>query len=385
VPTLEPFDAADAARALGAATGAGDKIVIRGAGTKSHRSAEPPAPRTILSTARLNRVLAHRDGDLTATVESGASLGSLNRELSRRGQWLPLDPAWADRATIGGLVATNDAGPRRHRYGAPRDLIIGIEIARCDGVRAKAGGIVVKNVAGYDVSRLFTGSCGTLGLILNATFKLYPLPAASRTVIVQMPDYAAAGAIVNAVSSSQLTPTAVEVATHPFRLLIRFESTERSVQHQAEEAVRLAAGGGGRAEIAAGAFELRTWVEHGDRPWTGRGIVLKIAVLPVALAATLDAIAAASGDREWEAIGRAGLGVVLLRVDADGAAAVEVIRHLRDSQPIAGGSLVVLRASQDVRIAAGSAVERSDAFAVMQEVKRVFDPRGTLPGISALG
>jgi glycolate oxidase FAD binding subunit len=384
VRTLEPLDAADAARTLGAATDAGDKVIIRGSGTKSEWTEHHP-PRTIISTARLNRVLAHRDGDLTATVESGATLASLNRELSRRGQWLPLDPAWADRATIGGLVAANDSGPRRHRYGTPRDLIIGVEIARCDGVRAKAGGIVVKNVAGYDMSRLFTGSCGTLGLILNATFKLYPLTAASRTVVVQLPDHAAAAAIVHAINSSQLTPTAVELATPPFRLLIRFESTERSVQHQAEEAVRLAGGSGGRAEVAAGAFEHRTWTEHGERPWKGRGVVLKITSLPAALGATLAAIAAASQGCEWEAIGRAALGVLFLRIDTDGAAAADAIRSLRESQALGGGSVVVLRASQDLRAAVGSAVERSDAVAVMQAVKRMFDPHGTLPGIAALG
>jgi glycolate oxidase FAD binding subunit len=384
VPTLEPLDAADAARALGAASDAGNKIVFRGGGTKCDWSADPLEPRTILSTARLDRVLAHRDGDLTATIEAGTTLASVNRELSNRGQWLPLDPAWADRATIGGLVATNDAGPRRHRYGSPRDLIIGIEIARCDGVRAKAGGIVVKNVAGYDMSRLFTGSCGTLGLILNATFKLYPLPAASRTVVIHPPDHAAAGAIVNAVHASQLTPTAIELATHPLRVLIRFESTERSVQHQADQAVRLAAGSG-RAEVTAGAFEHRTWVDYAERPWKGRGMVVKITSLPAALTATLTAIAAVSRECEWEAVGRAGLGVLLLRVDVDGAAAVEVIRSLRESQSKSGGSVVVLRASPDVRAAVGSAVERSDALAVMRAVKRMFDPRDTLPGIGVIG
>jgi FAD/FMN-containing dehydrogenase len=124
----------------------------------------------VLSTLSLNRVVAHRHGDLTATVEAGARLDDVNRELARHGQWLPLDPPWSDRATIGGIVATNDAGPRRHRYGTPRDLIIGIEIARADGVRAKAGGIVVKNVAGYDLARLMTGSFGSLALITSATF-----------------------------------------------------------------------------------------------------------------------------------------------------------------------------------------------------------------------
>ncbi len=138
----------------------GVEVAICGGGTKSEWGSSPAAPAVMLSTLSLNRVVAHRHGDLTATIEAGARLDDVNRELARHGQWLPLDPPWSDRATIGGIVATNDAGPRRHRYGTPRDLIIGIEIARADGVRAKAGGIVVKNVAGYDLARLMTGSFG---------------------------------------------------------------------------------------------------------------------------------------------------------------------------------------------------------------------------------
>src|SRR5581483_280423 len=105
---------------------------------------------------------------------AGAALDDVNRRLAAHNQWLPLDPPWSARATIGGIVSTNDSGPRRHRYGAPRDLIIGVEFARADGTLAKAGGIVVKNVAGYDLSRLFTGAFGALAVLVSATFKLYP-------------------------------------------------------------------------------------------------------------------------------------------------------------------------------------------------------------------
>ena len=98
------------------------------------------------------------------------------------GQWLPLDPPFADAATIGGILATNDSGPLRHRYGTPRDLIIGVQLATTDGVLAKAGGQVVKNVAGYDLSKLVAGSFGSLAAIVSATFKLSPLPAASKTM-----------------------------------------------------------------------------------------------------------------------------------------------------------------------------------------------------------
>ena len=116
----------------------------------------------VVSTAKLNTLLVHRHGDLTATAHAGVSLAQFNRELARHGQWLPIDSAFA-AATIGGIVATNDSGPVRHRYGTPRDLLIGVTLALTDGRIVKAGGHVVKNVAGYDLGKLVSGSFGTLG------------------------------------------------------------------------------------------------------------------------------------------------------------------------------------------------------------------------------
>jgi glycolate oxidase FAD binding subunit len=144
-------------------------VLARGSGTKLGWGPAPHAIDVLLSTARLNAIVAHRHGDLTATIQAGAMLADVNRALATHRQWIPLDPPSAERATIGGLVATNDSGPRRHRYGAPRDLIIGVEFIRADGLLAKGGGIVVKNVAGYDLPRLLTGSFGSLGVIVSAT------------------------------------------------------------------------------------------------------------------------------------------------------------------------------------------------------------------------
>ncbi len=381
---IEPGNAEAAGGALADASARGLSVRIQGGGTKiGWNTVDDPA--VVLSTRRLDRLIAHRAGDLTATIEAGATLAAVNRQLASHGQWLPLDPAWPDRATVGGLLATNDAGPRRHRYGAPRDLIIGVEIARADGVRAKAGGIVVKNVAGYDLSRLMTGSFGTLALILSATFKLYPLPAASRTVVIDVPAPAAAAAVVRAMTSSQLTPTALELQSAPLRVLVRFESTERSAQHQAEMAARLAETIGGRAVLAAGADEQRLWDEHRERPWSGRGAVLKVTLLPSMLAATLDAIAEAAGGSDWEAVGRAGVGVLLVRADVDHARAAQLIGRLREQQASAGGSAIVLRGPRELRESVGSAAAQSSAFAVMRAVKRAFDPSGILPAIETLG
>lgn len=380
--TVDPVSADGVAAVLADASRARERVVIRGAGTKSALALSSDAESDILlSTARLDRVIAHRHGDLTATIEAGAVLGDVNRELERHGQWLPLDPAWSDRATIGGIVATNDSGPRRHRFGAPRDLIIGVEVARADGVRASAGGIVVKNVAGYDLSRLITGSFGCLGVILTATFKLYPRAAQSRTVIVDVPSGAQTRAIVAGLDAGQLTPTAVEVQAPPLRLLIRFESIEASVERQSDQAIRIASAHGGRARVVRDGEEDREWREHAARPWSGSGSVAKVTLLPDDLAPTLDAIQAAAEGCAWEVVGRAGVGVLLLRIDGDTASQTRVVGTLRARVQMGRGSVTLLRSSRELASAVGVWGPMGGAFRVMKAVKAALDPDGLLnPG-----
>src|SRR5262249_11057074 len=163
----------------------------------------------------------------------------------------------------------------------------------------------------YDLARLLTGSFGCLAVITAATFKLYPVTAASATVIVDLPSSAAAGALTLAINGSRLTPTAVELQLPPLRMLIRFESIDASVTQQASEAVRLAEACGGRVAIVRGEAEDREWRAHGLRPWAGDGAVVKATLLPSELASLLDALRASSV--EVEAIGHAGLGVLTIR------------------------------------------------------------------------
>src|SRR6185295_8696863 len=216
-----------------------------------------PAARidVVLDMRRLNRVLAHAHGDLTATVEAGATLRDVNDALARLGQRLPLDPPFAAEATIGGILATNDSGPLRHRYGAPRDLVLGVRLATTDGVLSKAGGQVVKNVAGYDLSKLVAGSFGSLAAIVSATFKLSPMPVASKTMRVAVADGASLAQTVRKVMASQLEPIAFEVhvrstqnsqntqttsvsassASSAFNLCLRFASLPKVVDAQVAE------------------------------------------------------------------------------------------------------------------------------------------------------
>jgi glycolate oxidase FAD binding subunit len=356
-------------------------VLVRGSGTKIGWG---PAPRLIdvmISTARLNKVVAHRHGDLTATIQSGATLHDVNRALAQHRQWIPLDPPWADRATIGGIVATNDSGPRRHRYGAPRDLIIGVEFARADGRLAKGGGIVVKNVAGYDLPRLLTGSFGSLGVIVTATFKLYPLTAASRTLIVEPSNASDLGALALKLSASHLTPTALEFATHPLRLIVRFESIETSVEQQAETAAKLIAENGYEAQSLSESGETQFWQSHARLADDEGGALLKISVLPTDIAETLSLIDRLAGPRGYTAAGRAGAGVFLLRITKDIELQKRVIDGLRDAVQIGRGSAVVVKGTPELRTQVNVWGPIGDGLALMKAVKQQFDPAGILsPG-----
>ena len=168
---VEPDSAEALAALLSWASKERLSTVIRGNGTKSGWGRRPTAVDLIVSTRRLNRVLSHQHGDLTATFEAGATLRTVSGELARHGQWLPLSTSFAD-ATIGGTVAANDSGPLRQRHGTARDLLIGVHLALADGNLVKAGGNVVNNVAGYDLGKLMSGLFGSLAAIVSATFKL---------------------------------------------------------------------------------------------------------------------------------------------------------------------------------------------------------------------
>ena len=182
----------------------------------------------VLSTARLNRVLEHEPGDLTAIVEAGLRLSELQAALEPHGQMLALDPP--GDPTIGACLAADLSGPRRHRYGAMRDLVIGVTVVLSDGTIASSGGKVVKNVAGYDLGKLFSGSRGRLGLIARVALRLHPRPAASATVVVETDDLRAAWGEIH---RSQLTPSAVDVLP-PERIALLFEGAQAAVDRQVE-------------------------------------------------------------------------------------------------------------------------------------------------------
>ncbi len=198
-----------------------------------------------LTTEGLGRILEHEAGDLTCTVEAGVRLSALQSALAAHGQRLSLDPP--GDPTVGALLAENLSGPLRHRFGAARDLILGVTLVLADGTIASAGGKVVKNVAGYDLARLVCGSRGTLALIARASFRLHPRPRAARTLAVETDD---AAGVVATLRRSQLQPSALDVL-HPGGVLVLFEGSPAAVEAQVERAQALVGG----VEVDASAWD----------------------------------------------------------------------------------------------------------------------------------
>ena len=331
-----------------------------------------------LSTAGLREVVEHRHGDLTATVEAGATPAAVNARLAAHGQRLPWDAPWPERATIGGVVATNDSGPRRHGHGGPRDSIIGVTMARIDGRLAKAGGIVVKNVAGYDLSRLLTGSFGCLGVILTATFKLAPAPPASRTVEFRFDSLEAAAPVAGRLAGSALAPVSLEVAAPRPRLLVRFESVEESAAQQADAACALVGDEGG-AVVHGGRDEQATWRGHLAH-WSSGDTLVKLSTVPAELFPTLVWLRdRAEATRVGLAVaGRAALGVVDLRLDGPLDAQVRLVEELRERLPAGRGSAVIRRGDAALRRSIDPWGPIGEGRGVMQAIKRRFDPDGLL-------
>jgi glycolate oxidase FAD binding subunit len=231
-----PASTAEAAALLTAAARLGLTVLPRGSGSRLHWGNPPSRCDLVVDTRRLDRVLEHTAGDLVVQVQAGVAVDDLAAVLATAGQRLSLDPRASlakGAGTVGGVLATNSAGPLRFRFGAPRDLLIGITVIRPDGVVARSGGKVVKNVAGYDLGKLFAGSYGTLGLITEATFRLHPLPDVSTWLTLEVPDPESAADAVHVIAGSPLWPSAIELdwpsADAPLAVSVLLEGDGASV------------------------------------------------------------------------------------------------------------------------------------------------------------
>jgi glycolate oxidase FAD binding subunit len=382
--TAAPATAEEVAAALRRAADARQQIQIRGAGTKSRWGAPVRPPAAVLDMRGLNRVLAHEHGDMTATIEAGARLRDVNRALAAHGQWLPLDPPFADAATIGGILATNDSGPLRHRYGTPRDLVIGIRLATTDGILSKAGGQVVKNVAGYDLGKLITGSFGSLAANVSATFKHAPIAKASRTLRHEDDSAAALARIVTTVMASHLEPLAFDVAWGTRRqpeVLLRFASLDAVVDAQIAQADAALRGFATDVTAYSGEREQTLWADHADQMWTDAdhdAAVVRASWLPANIDAALAAIKACTANAEAILIGRAAIGAGVIRIAGDVDAQVHAVEALRAAAAI--GNVTIVSGSPALLARADVWPADAGRARLFTSLKQAFDPAHVLVG-----
>jgi len=378
---IEPGNPEEVAGALKIATGAGLQVIPRGGATQMGWGNPPRSGDLILSTRRLNRVVEHAWGDMTATVEAGCTFQQLQQTLAEHGQRLALDPLWPDQATIGGILATNESGPLRVRFGGLRDLIIGITLALPDGTLAKSGGKVVKNVAGYDLPKLATGSLGTLGIITQAIFRLHPIPRESRTLSFSNTDSGTMNAVVLAIQDCNMVPTGVQVragSSSTPEIDLRFEGTAAGCEAQIEQTLRIASGAR-RIESPADVWNARSTLWSGAEP----SVVCKFSLLPAELGTFLTLIRKSSEPLQlpWRLVAQA-VGVGYLRLEGnDTGALLSVLQDLRKNLETRGGSLVILRCPLEIKSKMDVWGSAGDALALMRSIKAQFDPTGVLnPG-----
>jgi glycolate oxidase FAD binding subunit len=385
------------------AAGAGIPITAWGGGTASAVGTPiaPDRPGLVLGLTRLNRLVEHEPGDLTATAEAGILMGTLQTALRARGQWLSLDPPDPDRATLGGVMAANASGPRRHLYGGARDLVIGMTVVTAEGAVVRAGGKVVKNVAGYDLPKLFVGSHGTLAIIVDVTVKLRPLPDEERLVAVRFERLKDAALAVRTVLASDLLPNALELldadaargldpSGPPGAMLaVGFDGLSEQVCWQCDELATLVRSFGG---AAVADLPAHLWDRLGSAAAAALGgmpaALMRLSVLPAQVGEVMEQIALAARARSLLAAcaAHAGLGVVraALFSPREGGEIAPVASTLGDWRAIArgtGGHAVLEWAPLAVKSQVPVWDDAGAAGRIMQRIKAQLDPQNLLnPG-----
>jgi len=378
---IEPGTENELAEVLRLANEAGLAVIPRGGGTKLGWGNPPARADLMVSTARLTEILEHAWADLTVTVEAGCTMQSLQETLAQHGQRLALDPLWPEKATVGGVLSTNDSGALRLRFGALRDLIIGATIALPDGTLASSGGKVVKNVAGYDLPKLVTGALGTLGVITRAVFRLHPLPRNTRSFSVASANTEEAQRFVLAVQDSKLAHTSLQSHfsndTPPVSDIL-FEGTEAGLAAQEAQLRNLPT----TASVAEA--PLATWTAR-EELWTfsdsASTAIAKVSILPANLARTMELVERIANAHQlrWRALMYA-TGIGWLRLEGKPAVLRETLQILRGELQGQDGSLVALH-RPDKMPAFDAWGTAGDALLLMKAVKQQLDPKNTLnPG-----
>jgi glycolate oxidase FAD binding subunit len=378
---LEPVSEQQVAGALRFANDADLGVIPRGGGTKLSWGNPPARADVILSTARLDKIIEHPWADLTVSVEAGCTIQKLQSALAQHGQRLALDPLWPAHATIGGVLSTNDSGSLRLRFGALRDLIIGVTLALPDGTLASSGGKVVKNVAGYDLPKLVTGALGTLAVITRAVFRLHPLPKNAKTLTISGCNLEEMQRLILGVQDSKLAHTALQarIAQDAEPVVdTLFEGTEAGIAAQESRLSELARPA--RATEAPGSVWSAAQALWGYGNSSAASIA-KIVTLPASIASATETVRriAAAHKMHWKLTMQA-TGIGWLRLEGSSENLHAALSDLRFELEHSGGSLAVLHHPSEMqRLDAWGTP--GDSLPLMRAVKNQFDPKNTLnPG-----
>lgn len=339
----------------------------------------------VMSLDRMRRIVQYSPPDLTATLEAGLTLNEFSAVSLRERQWLPLDPPGFESASLGAIAACNSSGALRLGFGTPRDYVIGLKLAHADGTASKSGGQVVKNVAGYDMNKLYVGSYGTLAIITELTFKLRPLAERISTVMITSKSRASLLDLARRVLTSELQPASVVLIRRlsatlasslpDDALLIRFIDSEAAVEHQVDWVMRAVDDTHVGTVLNADEADA-VWAkvaDLGEQPVTLR--------FSVPLSAVPAEFEKALSHLECVATADIGAGIIRIAFDADERAAVDVIKRLRSSAIAASGSLVIERAPIEVRREADAWGDVGSTAGLMRTIKARFDPQSLLnPG-----
>ncbi len=377
-------------------------VIPAGAGTWLNMGNPPVRAHLIISTAQMNRVLEYEPADLTATVEAGCTLSGFNQQAAQHRQWIPLDPFGSDSSTLGAIVATASSGPMRCAYGTPRDWVIGMQVVHAYGLTTRAGGKVVKNVAGYDLCKLYTGSYGTLGIITEISFKLFALPPAERTLILAADDINKACELAARLRTSDVQPTAmellsanvneaaIEIATSSdgkYALALQFIGDDETIRWQIEEATRIGAGFKSlklSMDAAAKFWEAYRETEI-SQEWD---LIFKLSAKPADLAAMIAELQKYLPESPLSMLrAHAANGVIRIHASNEALAWFRTkerpkrIAELRARTQAHGGNMVILRAPLELKSHIDVWGEVGPNAVLMHALKEKFDPQNLLnPG-----
>lgn len=370
--TLEPHRAGELAEALREAAARGESLRVAGAHSKDAAGGPLDEAEVEISTRRLDRVLAYDPDDLTISVEAGVPWAQFAALLAQRRQMVPLDPPFAGRATIGGVLAANSSGPRRRLYGAARDMLIGIRFATLEGKLVESGGMVVKNVAGLDLARLMIGSFGTLAVIVSANFRVYPAPPAWRTFVRAFDGLAQAIAERDRVLGSVLQPAALDLL-----------NPAAAVRLGAEGYLLALEAGGSEAVLARYRRELAGWREldddqatsfwEGVREFTPAFLSERAAGAVVRVSTTIARLGEVLESQTAPVVARAGSGLLWAHFDRSDEA-----QGFARNAAARGWPAVIEFAAPETKAGMDLWPAPGPDFPLMQRLKDHFDPRRLL-------